>query len=112
MIHRYPENLTVLLTGILIAAIGVIPIMSGNIFRNGAPTLVAGFLIIKGASKLRCKLSDVMFSIAALIFIVLSKVVPAQAVFFHIAVLALLPIFAVTGLTLKNIALNRTSKDA
>ncbi len=107
---RYPENIAVLILAILIAAVGVFPIMSGNMFRNGAPVVVAVFLIAKGASALRCTISDVVLSAAAFIFVLLSKIVPAQVVspvIFHVAALVLIPIFAMTGLTFKAIAAER-----
>jgi hypothetical protein len=101
----------VLVLGILVAAVGaVFPIQSGHIFRNGAPAVVAVFLIGKGVSTLRCRTSDVLLSAAAFGLVVLSKIVRTQTlspVVFHVAALAILPIFAMTGLTLKAIAEER-----
>ena len=101
--------------GILTAAVGTIPVLSGGILRNGAPFVVAVFLVIKGASRLRCRTSDVAFGAVALFLVILSKAVPSEVVspiVFHVAALALLPIFASTGLTLKTIALDRQKKKA
>lgn len=108
--NRYPGSIAVLTLGILIATVGVFPIMSGSIFRNGAPVVVAVLLIGKSAGALRCRMSDVVPSAAALIFVLLSKIVPAQIispVIFHVAALVLMPIFAMTGLSFKAIATER-----
>jgi len=111
MEHRYPANVTVLILGILIAAVGTFfPLMSGSMFRNGAPIVVAVFLIGKSGSTLRCKTSDVLLSVAAFVLVVLSKIVPARVVspvVFHVAALVVVVIFAVTGLTFKAIAVER-----
>lgn len=110
---RYPENMAVLILAILIAAVGVFPVMSGNIFRNGAPVVVAVFLISKGASSLRCQGSDVILSAIAFVFVLLSKVVPPHIispVVFHVVALAILPIFAITGLTFKAMATERKTR--
>lgn len=100
-----------LILGILVAVVGVFfPLMSGSIFRNGVPTLVGGVLIIKSASALRCRYSDILLSAAAFVLVLLSKVVPTQVVspvVFHVAALALMPVFAITGLTFKAIATER-----
>jgi len=112
-VKRYPENIAVLILAILIAVVGVFPVMSGNMFRNGAPVVVAVFLIIKGASALRCRISDVVLSATAFIFVLLSRIVPAQVispVIFHVAALILMPIFALTGLTFKAIAVERRKR--
>jgi hypothetical protein len=114
MEHRYPANVTVLILGILIAAVGTFfPLMSGSMFRNGAPIVVAVFLIGKGASTLRCRTSDVLLSGAAFVLVVLSKLVPSQVaspVVFHVAALALMPVFVMTGLTFKAITTERRKR--
>jgi FtsH-binding integral membrane protein len=111
--QRYPENIAVLTLGILIAGVGVLPALSGGIFRNGAPVVVAVFLLSKGTGTLRCRTSDVLLSSIALVLVLFSKIVPAHImspVVFHVAALAILPIFAMTGLTFKTIALERRKK--
>jgi hypothetical protein len=112
-VQRYSQNVVVLILGVLVAAVGVLPVSSGGVFRNGAPAVVAVFLVTKGLSLLQCHISDVVLSSVALVFVVLSKVVPAQVVTpiaFHVAALAVLPVFAVTGLTFKTIAAERRKK--
>lgn len=79
--HRYAENFVLLALGISIAAIGIpFPIASGHIFRNGAPALLAVFLIVKGGRNTRCNIIDLMLGIAMLTCVLLSKIVPARIV--------------------------------
>lgn len=112
--RRYSENLVVLTLGIATAMVGALfPIMSGQLFRNGAPAVVAVFLIVKGASSLRCKRSDIGLGTIAFVLVLLSKIVPESAVSpvaFHVAALCILPVFAMTGLTFKAIVTERRKR--
>ena len=84
--------------------------MSGNIFRNGAPAILAVFLIIKGSSSLRCKKADVVLSVAIFALVSLSKVVPARIISpaaLQAAALAIVIVFAFTGLKLRTILTDR-----
>ena len=109
--QRAPQNIALLVLGILIALVGaVLPLASGNLFRNGAPAVLAVIVIGKGSSTLACKASDVVLSAVMFVLVLLSKIVPASFVSpitFHMVALILLPIFAMTGLTLKAIANGR-----
>lgn len=111
---RHYENLVVLTLGIAVALVAAfVPIMSGHLFRNGAPAVIAVFLIVKGASSLRCKISDVALGALAFALVLLSKIVPASGVspvVFQAAALAILPLFALTGLTFKAIASERRKR--
>jgi hypothetical protein len=112
---RDSRNLTVLTLGISTAILGVVfPIMSGHIFRNGAPTALAAFIIIKGASSLRCSVSDVVLSAATLAAVLLSKIVPARIVppeLFQVTAVVLVVIFLMIGLTLRAIARQRKNRN-
>jgi hypothetical protein len=112
--RRYFENLVLLTLGIATALVGAFfPIMPGHLFRNGAPAVIAVFLIVKGASSLRCRRSDIVLGTIAFVLVLLSKIVPASAVSpvaFHVAALCILPLFAMTGLTFKAIVSERRKR--
>jgi hypothetical protein len=106
MERYYTQNVIVLCLGIAIAAVGALFTGSGVILRHGAAIALAVFFTVKGASKLQCKLSDVLLTIAVLCLLFLSKIIPATTLsplVFEVAALAVLPIYIFTGLTYRSI---------
>lgn len=86
---------------------------AGVILRHGAAIAIAVFFTIKGASKLRCRVSDILLVGLALCFVILSKTVPSKwvtPVVFEIGTLAIVPIYLFTGLTYKAIIANQRSQ--
>ncbi|HVN19654.1 MAG TPA: hypothetical protein VMU05_12795 [Dongiaceae bacterium] len=109
MKQYYVENVTVLVVGIAIAVVGLVFPESGRILRYGGAIGLAGLFTVKGVSRLRCKPSDVAFSIVVLGLISLSKWThtPRFSLAIEIVVLSLVPFFLVTGLTFRSIVRDR-----
>ena len=104
------QNVAVLCLGICIAAVGAFRTEAGVILRHGAGIAVAVFFVIKGASKLRCKMSDVLLGCLGLCFIILSKAVPSNwvtPVVFEVGLLIVVAIYIFTGLSYKAIIMNQ-----
>src|SRR5258708_30302289 len=78
MARLYGQNGGVLCLGVSIGAMGAFFGDDGGILRHGTAIAVAVFFTIKGSSKLRCKLSDVLLAAVAFSLIVLSKIVPSS----------------------------------
>jgi len=106
------QNVLVLCFGISIAAVGAFFTEAGAILRHGGAIAIAVFFTIKGASKLQCKLSDVLLVCLALCFVILSKTALSgrlTPVVFEVGALVLVPIYMFTGLTYKAIISNQRS---
>lgn len=112
MQDTFKENLMVLTVAFLIA---IAPFFRESRMIIGLPVSfsLAGILVIKGASRLRCRPSDVLMSFAVLILVVLSKITPMQIaspLIFEVGAVVVIVIFGMTGLTFKSIAAEQKSR--
>jgi hypothetical protein len=113
-VSRYhPQNVAVLCLGIAIAGVGAVFTESGVVFRHAASIALAGLFTIKGASRLRCRASDVLLTAATLCLLLLSKIIPPRTLsplVFEVAILIILPIYVLTGLTYKSIIADQRNR--
>lgn len=107
MRNYHVENLLVLILGIGIAVTGIVLPRTGHVLGAGGCLALAGFFTLKGASRLECRVSDVVFTSVALGLVLVSKFIPAEMLrprVLEITAIAIVPVYLSTGLTLLAIA--------
>jgi uncharacterized membrane protein HdeD (DUF308 family) len=98
----YKENVALLCLAFAMLVVTTIFLYSGHILRSGGGFGLAALFVVKGASKLRCHLSDVVLAIVVLLLLLASKIVPpgfVRPLMFELSALILTVVFAATGLT-------------
>jgi hypothetical protein len=106
--NRYNwENWVIVLLGIAIAVVPLFSQQSRGILVHGGSIAFAVPFILKGVSRLKCAISDVVLTVLVLtlvLFATLARLPFAPPLSFEIAALVVIAIFTTTGLTFKAIA--------
>jgi hypothetical protein len=102
----YTENVLVLCLALAIAVTAVVFPNSGRILRLGGGLGFAALFVIKGARRLQCRWSDVWLTAAALVLVLVSKLIPSTTtnpLLLEIVALAFAAIFLATGRTVRRV---------
>jgi hypothetical protein len=106
--HRYPwENRLIVLLGFVIAVAPLFSLQSRGILVHGGSIGFAVPFILKGTSRLRCSISDVVLTVVVLTLVLLAALVSppvAPRLALEVAALLVIALFAATGVTFKAIA--------
>jgi hypothetical protein len=106
--NRYPwENRIIVLLGLVMAGAPLFSPQSRGILVHGGSIAFAVPFILKGTSRLRCALSDVILTVLVLTLVLLATLTSppfAPPIAFEVAALLVIAIFAATGVTFKAIA--------